>query len=142
MRPIKFRALRKDGGGFLYGEPTDFMRLGWRDEEGERFYLGHPKVDYLLDIAKKDMESFEANPEPIEQWTGLVDKSGKEIYEGDFVTYGNKKTCDCGNKEWFDNKWEIAFEKGAFRLKGHGSKFVLSEGCEVIGNIHQNPELL
>lgn len=70
----------------------------------------------------------------IEQYTGLKDKNGKEIYEGDIVEKN-------GINYWI--KWE----DGCFVI-WRGEKnisFVIGSHvswCEVIGNIHENPELL
>jgi len=70
------------------------------------------------------------------QFTGLLDKAGKEIYEGDIVEEtGN------GNKD----KYEIIFEKGEFRFRGKSSfsiRGVFLDLTEVIGNIYENPKLL
>lgn len=66
--------------------------------------------------------------------TGLRDKKGEEIYQGDIVTHNTNIMGD--TVVWFG---------GAFRL-GEGLKThtLLNriEGCEVIGNIYENPELL
>jgi hypothetical protein len=69
----------------------------------------------------------------IEQFTGLHDKRGKEIYEGDIIEY---------NK----NIFVVIFKYGAFGYKYFGDFHWLvnynKDDLEVIGNIHENPELL
>lgn len=76
----------------------------------------------------------------IEQYTGLKDKNGEEIYEGDIVEY---MTCYFGNEkrhrkvvEW--GEWD-SDDFGEPHNLGY---FDLNEYMEVIGNIHENPELL
>ena len=71
----------------------------------------------------------------IEQYTGLKDKNGKEIYEGDIVDYNDDGDC-IGYVVYNAPSYEI-MEKTGFTcwLKG-------SPHQRVIGNIHENPELL
>lgn len=67
---------------------------------------------------------------PIMQYTGLTDKNGKEIYEGDLV----RMFADSLNgEETVEVKW---------RKEGFWEYFNGFDNCEVIGNIHENPELL
>lgn len=78
--------------------------------------------------------------ETVGQSTGLKDKNGVEIFEGDVLYYIPFET--------HINNSIIVFEKGSFckKMLRNGKltsvKFIDSEEYEVIGNIHENPELL
>lgn len=126
-REIKFRGKNKKNGEWFYGNLYD------KDISGRTHICTAKKG--CLDI----------DPETVGQFTGLLDKNGTEIYEGDIIrsydsennpiihsiSWDNKKACYVATMLQYpllgsliDKDWIDEFEK------------------EVIGNIHDNPELL
>lgn len=84
-------------------------------------------------------ECYQVDPTTVGQYTGLQDKNGKRIFEGDIVE-GCDYTEDDGYGVvvWFDGAFEVGNGQwcGSFHENYNGYEF------EIIGNIHDNPELL
>lgn len=101
-------------------------------EDGERYYLAKNGTIVVQD--GYTMAQL-AHPPTVEQYTGLKDKDGKEIYEGDIVDYNDDGDC-IGYVVYNAPHYEI-MEKIGYPcwLKGGPHQ-------RVIGNIHENPELL
>ena len=77
----------------------------------------------------------------LEQCTGLKDKNGKLIYEGDIINYGlsgKVNTVENFAQKIFQGKYVVEFCEYYFSPFNH----VNTKAVEVIGNIHENPELL
>lgn len=122
-REIKFRA-KSLGGIWEYGD------LHLRSK--------HPHIHNLIGA------KIYIDPDTVGQFTGLHDKNGKEIYEGDIVRFNQKFLIE--------NTLLVCYEyshRGGFSLctkDGYYSMFgeawLEPFYCEVIGNIHDNKELL
>lgn len=136
MREIKFRAWQKEHLEMCDVTAIDQVKglLGFGNDNG--------KVDYWLDIEECELM----------QYTGLKDKKGVEIYEGDIVVWHD--THDDTPKGWSrtaivkinpdlcfscfkkgKDKWNHDFHYGNFIYKD------TEKWLEVIGNIYENPEL-
>ena len=81
----------------------------------------------------------------IQQYTGLTDKNGKEIYEGDIVQYNQNSSYDNMDfiAKWSDDKLGFIFQSNSgeqlVNQTPHLNRF---KHLEVVGNIFENPELL
>ena len=106
---------------------------------------------YLYEVETKGFESYvreNGTEQELEQYTGLKDKNGKEIYEGDTVkqtviTLGEPvaKRCGTGKIVYDYNRYVIEVDWARCRyveITGYDT----GRYCEVLGNIHENPELL
>lgn len=82
----------------------------------------------------------------IEQDTGIKDKNGKEIYEGDIVTFMielfDSVTLGLEIEEWHTAVVEWSQDDACYSFVDGDDPFSVQFEAEVIGNIHENPELL
>lgn len=152
MREILFRGKRVDNGEWIEG-----------------FYAHSGEKKYILidnDIAVGYLAMKEVNPDTIGQYTGLTDKNGKKIFEGDILHFkayrGGGFACPIGTDIYYrvlfghcnpdsDTLSEyVGFwaldknydEDDLYECGNSINYLVDSHGAYVIGNIHDNPELL
>jgi len=114
--------------------PKNFACMG--NQFGWSSY-GHLDCGSISESTNLDLEKTKNNY-ILMQFTGLYDKNGKEIYEGDII---NRSYRHQG--EYFTKKSIIVFEHGSFYIKDGALLFnYSSDDLEVIGNIFENKELL
>ena len=148
MREILFRGQtrRKGQKVWMDGTPVD---SNW--VEGYGVCMG--KGDFSVIYAGDHVEKFTVYTDTVGQFTGLTDKNGKKIFEGDIfkVTWqvdGRMPTHDCYVAE-FRNGYFAARKYNSNNIVGSIANFTNRRAIgntgvfvEVIGNIHDNPELL
>ena len=121
-REIKFRAW--DGDSLM---PCDVVNGKAVDSDGDVIWFWHQPAEAIM------------------QFTGLLDKNGKEIYEGDILEYPSfYETPEMSGNP--PEQATVIFENGLFNLAGSESLHYEMEAYDgdmcVVGNIHENPELL
>lgn len=134
MREILFRGKRRDNGQWVEGAFCP------KNTDGP---FGPMKDDPSIIKLDKPYDGFwfAVDGDTVGQHIGLKDKNGKPIFEGDLCL------CDRHINDSFDKTvFEIMFDplRGYYGESSWGSEFdgTSFELCEVIGNIHDNPELL
>ena len=130
MREILFRGKRYDNGQWVYG------------------YLIHNEfcnsnIPYIGYLRLADTNADEVIPSTVGQYTGLIDKNGTKIFEGDIVKdedsqlYG--KVVFATAADGFDGMTGFMVDDICDGLQNYNGFWHF---VEVIGNIHDNPELL
>ena len=127
MREILFRGKRVDNGEWIEGNLYESKMSGC--------YIIIPQVKVRQKDGAVIGDTFtvhEVAHETVGQFTGLTDKNGKRIFEGDIVKVGVYYYCGCYPHT----------ETRVLEVKIPDFYCWQKDGMEVIGNIHDNPELL
>lgn len=148
-REILFRGKRVDNGEWVYGAfVPDALEMLKRARGLDGFIR-------RCNQESGEVEMFEVDRETVGQYTGLTDRNGVKIFEGDIV---NTHYASVSETDFVE---QIMFHNGkfcsAYKLPGGGKmwtnlpdgvphlpqdKTPYMEWCEVIGNIHGNPEMM
>lgn len=130
MREIEFRGKRVDTGVWVYG---DLLQSKYSNG------------DYKTSIMEQTPVAlnYKVDPKTVGQYTNLKDKNGVKIYEGDVASDSSKNKYEA---IWRGYAWWWIYR---FKAKYAGEEYadetvlpLASRVLEVIGNIHDNPELL
>jgi len=120
-----FRGKRTDNGEWAYGDLLRHLQSH-----------ANPGIEY-------DDEEFPVNPSTVGQCTGLRDQSGHLVFAGDIIIDGMERKSVV---KWKDNTAsfisEFLNQTGIHKISTFSSNVMRGEHLKVLGNIHDNPELL
>ena len=133
MRSIKFRGkVRKTRPEIAIGKrPEDGT---WVVGDLHYWNTGHPHIHF------NSARRVSIDPDTIGEFTGLTDKNGKDIFEGDIIRSVNGMKKDKTGK-FVENAivFAVKYDMASFNVS---SLALVTDSIEVIGNIYDNPELL
>lgn len=164
MREILFRGKRIDNGEWVYGNHL------FDDVSGKHYIVPFGNITESEKVGQDGCcycVGFEVISSTVEQYTGLTDKNGAKIFEGDIIRYADYdeyrcyiESLDCAEENVsmdFGQMWTVdkvvygikigypAFDLNSHDFESNGLSVLNESGqyyYEVIGNIHDNPELL
>lgn len=143
MREIIFRGKRIDNGEWVEG---DLFSNAFYKRDGYKnccYILDYNKMEYdSFESIFEQLDDFEVDPETVSQYTGLNDKNGKRIFEGDIVKEkGINAICIVFDERTVSLGWVfLDYFKSAGRIRKL-NKNRMSD-MEIIGNRWDNSELL
>jgi uncharacterized phage protein (TIGR01671 family) len=123
-REILFRGKRTDNNNWIEGG-----YCLWNDYRGSDRHVIMSKTGFNNDI----------HPETIGQYIGLLDKNDTKIFEGDIVKQETDKAMVVS---WNNRFSSFCLDRDGWAFSHWFGEYTDPSKCEVIGNIHDNPELL
>lgn len=129
---ILFRGKRLEVGPFASEKVCEWVYGGYAKDCSGAVHIYDPT---------RASRMVRVNPNTVGQYTGLIDKAGKQIFEGDIIRGpGSRMKTDV-----FAIRWSVAscgFSAGEGKRVWPNLNQATVDGYEVVGNIHDNPELL
>ena len=134
IREVIFRGKQTDNGEWIEGAYSPFhLNFGEREEK--------PHIIIISDDEDIDGLWCEVIPETVGQYTGLTDKNGKRIFEGDIVRY-DVNYHDMVISYDVENWGGWLYEDMDDNMQAYSIYEFCLRDIAVVGNIHDNPELL
>ena len=134
MREILFKAKRVDNGEWVEGYYIKATHH-WHEHGKHEDWI---VIDTIQNGGWCNVRGkYAIIPETLCEFTGLCDKNGNRIFEGDIISFGLVK---CVVKYNVENGRYMLYEKGIYKRDGFNIDTMQLK--DVIGNIHDNPELL
>ena len=134
MREIIFRGKRLDNGewvdGYLYEHEPALVGIASENDVPEPSKWFIARTGFADWNMPRPVEFVEIDPSTVEQYTGLKDKNGQRIFEGDILS------LRAGRPH------VVRFKDGAFILEDSAIPISFAIKFEIIGNIYDNPEFL
>jgi len=154
-REIKFRGRIADTREWLYGSLL-ILTTGHYIVPAGTYYNEITDFDIDEKITVNALwehnDFYQVIPETVGQYTGLKDRKGKDIYEGDIIQYtfdspeslyATENGLKVRKSKVFWSEWRGSFAVGNSLANNNLFNYVRNGNrVEVIGNIHENPELL
>ena len=137
MREIKFRGISKNNNRWIYG----FLSIDKNSAKMDGFPHYISRSSGYLPV--------EVVPKSVGQYTGLKDRNGTEIYDGDYIRYsmrtinGSIYTHVCRVFQHESGTWRIeGYREDNHSYETKGTVYATHLICEVIGNIYEHNHLL
>ena len=129
MRKILFRGKRLQGGEWVEGYffKSDINKK--ERESGKATIIFTPDCDTFI-MVPECHNSFMVVSDTVGQYTGMKDKNGKRVFEGDILSLRTGRPH------------VVRFENGAFILEDSAIPMSFAIKFDIIGNVHDNPELI
>ena len=138
-REILFRGKRIDTGEWVEGDL-------FQDKDFEITCITKWECSAKTSFRQWDPSKYLVDPETVGQYTGIYDKNGRRIFEGDIVTIPNSKKQGLPAViRWSQSETRFEISRMGYQplpLDPLFSRNGYYSRCEIVGNIHDNPELL